>query len=132
MSEQEEMTNLEQLIWNARKKAKEEAEIADKTKKIKTDIPTAYTMFDGMSRIQFVFRMFMHVNIREYYRAIAIMTGDENDRIIPKELSRYKDRCIQELLRFDDCSNSKLLERIYLLLIEPFAKIGRSQEEKGV
>ena len=132
MSEQEEMINLEQLIRNARKKAKGEEEIAEKAKKIQKTLPTAYTMFDGMSRVQFVFRMFMHVNIREYYRAIAIITGDENDRIIPKELSRYKDRCIQELLHFDDCSNSKLLERIYLLLIEPFTKIGRSQEEKGV
>lgn len=71
-----------------------------------------------------------NINLKEYFEALALLTGKEADRELPLELFPEHSACenmtISEALDWNCLCDELLSERTYELLVVPFSKIQQS------
>lgn len=71
-----------------------------------------------------------HINMREYFQALSLITGKEEDAHIPETLPFCENMTIKELLDAEYDPDEMSCERVYTFLIEPFAKIDAQLDAK--
>lgn len=64
-----------------------------------------------------------NVNMKEYFQALSLLTGNKKDAEIPHILLPYKNRTILNLLSEQEPEEDVLYEKIYRMVIEPFSKL---------
>lgn len=64
-----------------------------------------------------------NVNMREYFQALSLLTGNKEDAEIPHLLLPYRNQTILNLLAEQEPDEDVLYEKIYRMVIEPFSKL---------
>ncbi len=64
-----------------------------------------------------------HINMREFFQALSLITGKREDAVLPETLAFGENLNIEEVLEAGGGVDERYWERLYMLLIEPFAKI---------
>ena len=77
----------------------------------------------GCTGTELCFFLVGNINMKEYFQALSFVTRNEEDARIPERLPPCEDQTMMELLEQADDGSDTFLERVRILLIEPFARI---------
>lgn len=77
----------------------------------------------GYSGTELCFFLVGNISMKEYFQVLSFVTQNEADARIPDVLPPCEDRTIIELLDQTEVRSGAFLERVRVLLIEPFARI---------
>lgn len=111
----------------AKKRKKEEEEKGEKPKS-----GTLYSRLgkEALSGVEADFFLINNINMKEYFQAVSVITEKDEDAGIPDALPFDENLTIEEMLLKECDSEETYLARIYMLLIEPFAKIQKKLDEE--
>lgn len=115
--------SLDGRLERAKKAAKEEKAQKEQQGKMSLSGYYAWLEEEPEASAEGVAFFVNHINMREYFQALSLLTGEAGDAKIPEILPSSENLTVEEALDEEGLSDGAYQERIYVLLIEPFAKI---------